>query len=101
MRLRTEAYVDVQTTSIPTVDPYLHPVYESGFSLLLRLDSLIEPGLSQAQFQRLFAKCMGCGLYMTRRAVDYHECSKTLVGDRIGSSSTEGKIIIDLTCDSD
>ena len=83
-------FTDVDSSSILMF--YLPDV--SDFSLFLKLDSYTEPGLSEVQFQNLFAKCLGCGLYMTRRTVDFHVCG----GDG-GSSSATGKVleVIDLT----
>lgn len=69
--------------------------FDSDFLLLRRLDCFVKPGLSEVHFQNLFAKCLGCGLYMTRKAVGYHDCS----GDAGSSSSTEEPEleVIDLT----
>jgi len=56
----------------------------------MRLDSWTQPGLTEAQFQALFARC-ACGLVMTRRIFEDHDCDMGL---------DESGIIIDLT-DSD
>jgi hypothetical protein len=42
--------------------------------LILRLDASINPGLTEAEFYDLFAKCHRCGLVMTRRVFQTHEC---------------------------
>jgi hypothetical protein len=70
----------IDISPIPVSDPF----DVSDISLLRQLDSFTKPGLSEVHFQKLFAKCRGCGLYMIRKAVDYHDCS----GDVWSSSST-------------
>jgi hypothetical protein len=62
----------VDTLVIPKFDPKSRP--ESEFNLILRLDSYTDPGLSEAEFQKLFAKCHHCSLFMTRRTISYHDC---------------------------
>jgi hypothetical protein len=41
---------------------------------LLRLDSVLNPGLPARDFKRLFAICRGCRLVMTKRVVPIHVC---------------------------
>ena len=41
---------------------------------LLRLDSLLNPGLQVHQFESLFAICRQCRLVMTRRVMLIHDC---------------------------
>ena len=41
---------------------------------LFRLDSVINPGVTALQLQRMLAICTGCGLVMTRRVFASHEC---------------------------
>jgi len=41
---------------------------------LIRLDTLINPGLDLHEFLRLFAICRQCRKVMTRRVVLIHEC---------------------------
>jgi hypothetical protein len=85
-------FTDVDISAIPT----FYPPDLSDFSLFLQLDSYTKPGLSEAHFQNLFAKCLGCGLYMTRRTVQFHVCS----GDGGSSSATGEELeVIDLTGD--
>jgi hypothetical protein len=62
---------------------------------LLRLDCSVRPGLSEPEFNRLFAKC-NCGLIVTRRAFRKHVCAvaPALVGN--GPPA-----VIDLTADDD
>jgi hypothetical protein len=61
---------------------------ESVLDLLFKLDSWVQPGLTEAEFRELFASCQ-CGLIMTRRVFEEHECLR------------DGIDIIDLTGDSD
>ena|SRR5271170_1532556 len=61
---------------------------------LLRLDSLTRPGLPDAEFSSLFAKCR-CGLVMTRRVFIGHVCAVAVVQKQHPAT------IIDLTSDND
>lgn len=83
-------------TSIVT---YERPVrrFESVLDRLLRLDSFTRPGLSEPEFNRLFAKCH-CGLVMTRRVFRNHICALAMVGVVAHSNRPA---IIDLTSDGD
>jgi len=87
-----DIYADLDTTSIPTFDPSTNI---SEFTLFLRLDSFTNPGLTEAQFRGLFTKCLGCGLFMTRRTADYHDCRKALesLDDVTGSRSTGKRVL--------
>lgn len=84
---------------------------------LIRLDSCTRPGLSEAEFRRLFAKCR-CGLVTTRRVFRAHVCTTETViasnrpeiidltaeeGDEAGfvSAGPSDRIIVDLTADSE
>jgi hypothetical protein len=78
---------------------------ETTLDQLARLDSQWRPGLLEADFMKLFAKCR-CGLVMTRRVFRNHFCAAApapvvQVIDLTSDSSAEGPIIIDLTGDSD
>jgi hypothetical protein len=75
-------------------DPRSH--IETEFSLILRLDSFTDPGISEAQFRGLFSKCHFCNLYMTRRTANYHDCKE--MQDDTGAEQT---ILLDLTGDVD
>jgi hypothetical protein len=57
------------------------------FDLLLRLDAMIRPGLTVREFMDLFVRCNRCGLVMTRRVFNSHDCVLAY----------EGVEIIDLT----
>ena len=59
---------------------------------LLRLDTILNPGLPASRFNKLFAICRGCRLVMTRRVVLIHEC---IPGDV--TEKDEEEEIIDLT----
>jgi hypothetical protein len=65
--------------------------YMTTMDQLYQLDSWTRPGLTVAEFKRLFAKCH-CGLIMTRRVIDDYECLRTTQPQRI---------VIDLTATSD
>ena len=70
--------------------PVMRP--ETAFDRLLRLDSWTRPGLSEAEFNRLFAKCH-CGLVMTRRVFRNHICAMAAAAAR------NPPVVIDLTSD--
>jgi hypothetical protein len=80
---------DVTKAPVPILQPPTG-IEPSPFDLLMALDSWLRPGLTEAQFGKLFAKC-ACGLIMTRRAFGSHECL-----EKSASANCEG-IVIDLT----
>jgi hypothetical protein len=41
-----------------------------------RLDDLVKPGLSEAEFFRMFVQCACCGYIMTRIVYPAHECDE-------------------------
>jgi hypothetical protein len=45
----------------------------STTELINRLDTWLRPGITMQQFKELFAEC-DCGLVVTRRMFDRHEC---------------------------
>ena len=59
---------------------------ETAFERLLRLDSVTQPGLSEREFRKLFARCR-CGKVTTRRVFKDHICLITAIPP----------IVIDLT----
>ncbi|KAH7917584.1 hypothetical protein BV22DRAFT_1135289 [Leucogyrophana mollusca] len=61
----------------------------SQWDLLMRLDSWQRPGLSVAEFKKLFKSCT-CGLVMTERVFEGHECARILQPEEAG-------ILVDLT----
>jgi hypothetical protein len=82
---------------------------------LIRLDSCTRPGISEAEFHRLFVKCR-CGLVTTRRVFRAHVCAvptgvirnQPVVIDLTSEDNDESvaadpsnNIIIDLTTDSE
>jgi hypothetical protein len=80
-------------TSIATYErPVRNP--ETTLDRLLQLDSWTRPGLSEAAFNRLFAKCH-CGLVMTRRVFTNHVCTEA------AAVVQKPPVIIDLTSDDD
>ena len=46
----------------------------ASFDLLLQLDSVVKPGITEEEFEQLFARCRVCRHYMTRRMTTFHEC---------------------------
>jgi len=79
------------TASVPTYEaPIRGP--ETVLDRLLRLDSWAQSGLSESEFNRLFAKCR-CGLIMTCRVFRGHICA---VAVGIMQKKPE---VIDLTLD--
>lgn len=82
--------IDGLFTSIATYERPARNI-ETVLDRLLRLDSWAQPGLSEPEFNRLFAKC-NCGLVMTRRVFREHTC--VLVA-RVQNPP----VVIDLTSD--
>ena len=60
------------------------------FIKLLKLDSFVKPGLSQQEFEGLLTRCQHCELIMTKRRIDSHVCTGTVIKTRV---------VIDLTQD--
>lgn len=74
---------------IPTENPPEKGA-EMPFAKLIRLDSMVQPGLPEVEFRDLFTMCRQCRWVMTQKSFRYHECN-------LG----EEQNIIDLTVDSD
>jgi hypothetical protein len=68
---------------------------------LLKLDSMLSPGLLEAEFQSLFRKCRFCGMIVTRGAQRYHGCPlpRTTIIDLTLDDDVHQHTIIDLTDD--
>jgi hypothetical protein len=50
--------------------------HRKPLQLLLQLNAVIRPGLSERDFRALFAKCSsGCGMIMTHNAFNSHYCT--------------------------
>ncbi|KAH7904625.1 hypothetical protein BJ138DRAFT_1119238 [Hygrophoropsis aurantiaca] len=64
---------------------------ESPWDLLMRLDSWQRPGLPVSQFRKLFKNCT-CGLVMTARVFETHECARVVEPGDAGNST-----LVDLT----
>ncbi|THH16836.1 hypothetical protein EW146_g3867 [Bondarzewia mesenterica] len=79
----------LQPFSASTIPTFYPPARASptAISQLLQLNSTFEPGLTMQEFRGLFARCGYCDLFMTRRAIDCHDCAI--------------REVIDLTVDSD
>jgi hypothetical protein len=59
-------------TGIPTFPPESEP--GDNFSLLLQLDDITTPGLTEDVFRELFVMCRKCRKYMTRNVTIFHKC---------------------------
>jgi hypothetical protein len=59
------------TAGIPAFTPESK---SDSFELLLQLDDISAPGLTEHVFQELFSKCRDCRKYMTRRTSNFHNC---------------------------
>lgn len=81
--------VDV-TEPVASAPPTRKRLPPTPFDLLMKLDSWDRPGLTTEEFRSLFAKCT-CGLVMTRRLFNYHECAEN------GEHLCGERAIIDLT----
>lgn len=89
---------------LPSIQPFQPPSGGSHTTSdrLLRLDSWASPGLSEADFRRLFAMCH-CGIITTRRVFRGHICAfkpAPVIID-LTVDADEGPVIIDLTGDSE
>jgi hypothetical protein len=78
-------------SSIPTYEPPTRRP-ETVLDRILRLDSWARGGLSEAEFNRLFAKCR-CGMITTRRVFRNHVCAL--------AAARNAAVIVNLTSDSD
>ena len=52
----------------------VHLQHETHWKKILKLDSMVRPGLSEKDFFGLFAKCDACRQVVARIVFDYHEC---------------------------
>jgi hypothetical protein len=70
---------------------YHPPIHNTGtvLRLLLRLDSINEPGLTHAEFRALFSICRHCDVVMTRRIFLVHECPVEIVDEVIDLTSDD------------
>jgi len=103
--LNTEVVPGIQglVVSMPTCNRPVKPPATTA-SQLEMLNSRVRPGLSEAEFKRLFARC-SCGLIMTRRVFGNHAClpvAPTVI-DLTSDSDDDlaSPIVIDLTGESD
>jgi hypothetical protein len=64
--------INADTVAVPKFNP--PPNLSLGATeLISRLDTWLRPGITKQQFKELFAEC-DCGLVMTQRMFDRHEC---------------------------
>jgi hypothetical protein len=71
----------------------LESLSADAFSLLLQLDEITDPGVSEEVFNELFLKCRKCRRHMTRRAVIFHKCAAASQDN----ANTAPMEVIDLT----
>ena len=70
--------LDINADAIPQRrPPNLRPSHKTA-EVLAKLDARERPGITEAEFQRLFYRCE-CGLYVTRRAFMGHDCLNEIV----------------------
>jgi hypothetical protein len=74
--------VDVSDSNFITVAKADHAPFtpfaersESVFGLLLQLDSISEPGITEELFRELFVVCCVCRRHMTKRTTAFHYCT--------------------------
>lgn len=98
------AVITVANTPIAAPPParlplaVMHSAPTSSIFRLLMLDSESRPGLTAAEFHRMFTQCL-CGLVMTRGAYVNHHCRFTIID--LTSEFDEEYNIVDLTTDTD
>jgi hypothetical protein len=74
--IATYSYYTVCRVAVSGVPPFApESVSGDSFSLLLQLDEIKDPGISEEEFNELFLKCRKCGWHMTRRATVFHKCA--------------------------
>ncbi|KAJ7207470.1 hypothetical protein GGX14DRAFT_567422 [Mycena pura] len=64
----------VDPTIIVTGNPPPPEQPKSEFELMLKLDAVDRPGLTEAQFCCLFVKCSVCSIYTTKGMFNKHHC---------------------------
>ncbi|KIK74873.1 hypothetical protein PAXRUDRAFT_174432 [Paxillus rubicundulus Ve08.2h10] len=91
---RRNAEVDFNPFMVPSTPKRQKPApgtVQSVFAMLMKLDDISQPGLTTRQLKALFTKCAECGLIMTRRTYEHHECNldseRVEVIDLTGSDS--------------
>ncbi|KAF9243077.1 hypothetical protein BU15DRAFT_43237 [Melanogaster broomeanus] len=84
---RKRRAVDFDPFVVPRAPKRQQPAKMNEFTLWMKLDSFVQPGLTDKQLKSLLVRCE-CGLTMTRRVYDDHECFLALDHE-----------VIDLTCD--
>ena len=70
---------DINAGLVPRRSPPVRFLgHRSITELLQLLDARVQPGVTVAEFRRLFVRC-DCGLITTRRAFKEHVCSKEII----------------------
>lgn len=62
-----------KTEDIPEFIPEISE--ESVFGLLLQLDSISDPGVTEKVFKQMVVRCLVCRRHMTRRTTAFHHCT--------------------------
>ena len=70
---RRRLEVDFDPFVVTPAPKHRQPVKLSPFTLLMKLDSLSELGLTTKQLKALLTQCE-CGLMMTKQVYEDHEC---------------------------
>jgi hypothetical protein len=65
-------HVAAKTEDVPEFIPEISE--ESVFGLLLQLDSISDPGVTEKVFKQLVVRCLVCRRHMTRRTTAFHHC---------------------------
>jgi hypothetical protein len=74
--IATYSYYTVCGAAVSGVPSFaLESVSGDSFSLLLQLDEIKDPGISEEMFNELFLKCRKCRTHMTWRATVFHKCA--------------------------
>lgn len=80
-----DAVLAINTERITRLRPAAKKT-QSVLDWLFRLDAVVSPGITQAQFRRLFARCSDCGSVMTKRVFPGHECIEQTAANDTDSS---------------
>jgi hypothetical protein len=75
---RGHHWLDINVNTIPERRaPVLRPSRTTE-TMLAKLNARERPGISEAQFKKLFCRCE-CGLYTTRQAFKAHDCLNEVI----------------------
>jgi hypothetical protein len=57
----------------------MRPFKKSTWELMMKADSEHQPGITKKEFQEVWARCGRCGLYITKRAFEFHVCEMEVI----------------------